>query len=172
MNLFEIEKNEQSSKVLKKITLQNYRNHAFKEIHVGESGVIFKGMNGIGKTNIIEAIYWVLSGRLFNGLSLGHLIGVTPENAEKGTKTSVKLEWENFSFEKVVYEKYREDLYEGIEVRVFNKWGEEIFSSIGEYTPWDGTYRSNPLPAGVYYYVIYLRDSDDTKFTGSITIIR
>ena len=64
------------------------------------------------------------------------------------------------------------EFYDDLEVHVFNKWGEEIFTSKGEYEPWDGTFKGSPLPAGVYYYVIYLRDAENTKFTGSITIIR
>jgi gliding motility-associated-like protein len=56
-------------------------------------------------------------------------------------------------------------------VDIFNRNGEKIFHSLGYGKAWDGSYNGQPLPVGVYYYVI------DTKFegrivTGYITIIR
>lgn len=64
------------------------------------------------------------------------------------------------------------DLYPEVTVKVFNEWGNEIFSSIGTYDPWDGTHRGNALPAGVYYYIIVLNNDEDNKYTGTISIVR
>lgn len=64
------------------------------------------------------------------------------------------------------------DLYPNAEIKIFNKWGNELFSSKGEYTPWNGTYNGEPLPSEVYYYIIVLGNEEDNQYTGTITIIR
>lgn len=64
------------------------------------------------------------------------------------------------------------ELYPNAEVKVFNKWGTEIFSSEGVYNPWDGTYDGNALPSAVYYYIIYLNNEENNKYTGTVTIVR
>ncbi len=64
------------------------------------------------------------------------------------------------------------DLYPNASVKVFNRWGNEIFSSKGEYKPWDGSHNGNALPSEVYYYIIVLDNDQDNKYTGTITIIR
>jgi gliding motility-associated-like protein len=63
-------------------------------------------------------------------------------------------------------------LYPNASVKVFNKWGNEIYSSKGEYTPWDGEYNAAPLPSEVYYYIIVLGNNEENEYTGTITIIR
>ncbi len=64
------------------------------------------------------------------------------------------------------------DLYPNATVKVFNRWGNELYSTEGEYIPWDGTHNGNPLPSEVYYYIIVLDNDQDNKYTGTITIIR
>ena len=64
------------------------------------------------------------------------------------------------------------DIYPNCEVKVFNRWGSMVYSSKGEYKPWDGTANHEPLPSAVYYYIIELKNSLDNKYTGTITIIR
>ena len=54
-------------------------------------------------------------------------------------------------------------------VEVFNRWGQQVFVSIGNYTNWDGKYNSNKLPVSDYYYVITF-DPDSTPLTGTVTI--
>lgn len=39
-------------------------------------------------------------------------------------------------------------------VNVYNRYGTQVFFSIGYSKPWDGTNRGRILPAGNYYYVI------------------
>tara|TARA_B100000508_G_scaffold137355_1_gene131534 strand:- start:33298 stop:38022 length:4725 start_codon:yes stop_codon:yes gene_type:complete len=63
-------------------------------------------------------------------------------------------------------------LYPNHTVKIFNKWGNEIFSASGDYEPWDGTHNGKALPAGVYYYIIILSNEQDNKYTGNITIVR
>lgn len=64
------------------------------------------------------------------------------------------------------------DLYPNSTVKIFNKWGNEIYSSEGTYEPWDGTHNGKALPAGVYYYIIILSNEEDNKYTGNLTIVR
>ncbi len=64
------------------------------------------------------------------------------------------------------------ELYPNALVKVFNKWGNEVFSSEGIYEPWDGTYNGEPLPSEVYYYLIRLDNQAENEYTGTLTIIR
>ena len=58
-------------------------------------------------------------------------------------------------------------------VKVFNRWGEIVHetSGGGSYQAWDGTYESEQLPVGTYYYVIDLNNNEEPQ-TGPITIVR
>ncbi|MCC6690041.1 MAG: gliding motility-associated C-terminal domain-containing protein, partial [Bacteroidia bacterium] len=58
-------------------------------------------------------------------------------------------------------------------VEIYNRWGDQIFTSVGYGTPWDGKYKGKDLPVGTYYYVIKLNDPlYPTPYTGPITILR
>jgi gliding motility-associated-like protein len=46
------------------------------------------------------------------------------------------------------------ETYPGCVVQIFNRYGQLIYRSVGYSSPWDGTYKGSPLPAGTYYYVI------------------
>jgi gliding motility-associated-like protein len=65
-------------------------------------------------------------------------------------------------------------LYPNASVRIYNRWGEEIYRADGAYTsPWDGTYKGQLLPVGTYYYVLNLNDPAVTEpFKGGILLIR
>jgi gliding motility-associated-like protein len=63
-------------------------------------------------------------------------------------------------------------LYPDAEVYIYNRWGQEMFSSKGYNTPWDGTYNNEPVPDATYYYVIKLNDSQSQIFKGSILVLR
>ena len=104
--------------VIKKITLENYRNIAYKEIVLNGSGTVFSGNNGIGKTNVLEAVYWALTGQLFNGTAKAERQGIKPDGSANDVKTHVKIdfEFENFTFEKILYEKWnKNDEFQGNE---------------------------------------------------------
>jgi gliding motility-associated-like protein len=64
------------------------------------------------------------------------------------------------------------DLYPEAYVKVFNKWGNEIYDTQVPYTTWDGSYRGKQLPSEVYYYIIVLNNEEQNEYTGTITIIR
>lgn len=61
--------------------------------------------------------------------------------------------------------------YQGNVVEVFNRYGQKVFYSNGYATSWDGRTHGNPLPVGVYYYIIDLKNGFG-KITGSVTILK
>jgi gliding motility-associated-like protein len=63
------------------------------------------------------------------------------------------------------------DAFDTPDVKVMNRYGEMVFESSGYAKAWDGKYKNNDLPAGVYYYVIKLR-GDIKPVSGSVTLIR
>ncbi|MDP4274449.1 MAG: gliding motility-associated C-terminal domain-containing protein, partial [Bacteroidota bacterium] len=66
------------------------------------------------------------------------------------------------------------DKVDGLEVLVFNRWGEQVFhsSGYGADQEWNGTYKNHgdKLPVGTYYFVIKI--PGDSPVTGSVTLIR
>ena len=54
-------------------------------------------------------------------------------------------------------------------VKVYNRWGQELFSSIGYDVRWDGRYNNAPLPMADYYYVIEFAEAQDA-ITGTVTL--
>ncbi|WP_373615921.1 gliding motility-associated C-terminal domain-containing protein [Mucilaginibacter sp. OAE612] len=54
---------------------------------------------------------------------------------------------------------------------MFNRYGKNVFNSIGYSHPFNGTYNGKPLPAGSYYYIINL-SSGCGLLSGSLSIIR
>ena len=63
--------------------------------------------------------------------------------------------------------------FERAEINIYNRWGQNVFRSIGYATPWNGTNRGKNLPTGSYYYVIELNSPVVyiEPFTGYISII-
>ena len=59
-------------------------------------------------------------------------------------------------------------------VKIYNRWGQEIFQSIGYSASksWDGTGNTGKFSEGVYFYIVELRDDKKQEFKGSITLIR
>ena len=59
-------------------------------------------------------------------------------------------------------------------VKIYNRWGQEVFQSIGYSLAksWDGTGNTGKLSEGVYFYIVELRDDKKQEFKGSITLIR
>lgn len=65
------------------------------------------------------------------------------------------------------------DQYPNNEVRVFNRWGEQVFERKG-YTNaqgWDGRWNGRDLPDGTYYYMIDLKDGS-AVLSGFLQILR
>ena len=63
------------------------------------------------------------------------------------------------------------DSYPNCTVNIYNRWGQNVFSSVGYGKSWDGRYKGTLLPVSTYYYIIDLKN-DSKPYSGSITIIR
>jgi gliding motility-associated-like protein len=63
------------------------------------------------------------------------------------------------------------DSYPTATVEIFNRNGNKVFFSKGYKIPFDGNYQNEPLPVGVYYYIINPQNGRKT-ITGPLTIIR
>ncbi len=50
-----------------------------------------------------------------------------------------------------------------VELTVFNQWGDQVFHAVPYLNDWEGTYNSNPLPPGTYFYVVQFSTQDEPK---------
>jgi gliding motility-associated-like protein len=59
-------------------------------------------------------------------------------------------------------------------IRIFNRWGDEIYTAEPYLNDWDGTYGSDkkPLPAATYFYMLQLDKSKEEFVSGYITLHR
>ncbi|AMR30411.1 hypothetical protein A0256_02740 [Mucilaginibacter sp. PAMC 26640] len=57
---------------------------------------------------------------------------------------------------------------------VYDQWGELLFASTSKQGGWDGTYKGQPEPAGVYVYYVQavMTDGKQVNKKGTITLIR
>jgi gliding motility-associated-like protein len=56
-------------------------------------------------------------------------------------------------------------------VRVYSRYGAAVFYSVNYAVPWDGKRSGADLPAGIYYYIIDLKNGDKPT-AGWVVIIR
>jgi len=65
-------------------------------------------------------------------------------------------------------------IFEAAVVSVFDRWGQQVFKSLGYRTPWDGTNNGKYLPTGAYYYVIELNAYNlyIPPYVGIVSILR
>ena len=61
-----------------------------------------------------------------------------------------------------------------VEMRVFNRWGQQVCNTTDNRQGWDGTLNGTPQEAGVYQYLIRvaLADGNIRVFKGDVTLIR
>lgn len=59
------------------------------------------------------------------------------------------------------------------ELKIFNRWGQILFSSTDPLKGWDGVYNGQAVPDGVYVYILEAKGADNVKYnkTGHITLI-
>lgn len=58
---------------------------------------------------------------------------------------------------------------------IFNRWGEMVFVSVDPASGWDGTYRNNPVPDGIYNYSLSYKHPETSTYvqkSGFVTLIR
>ena len=75
--------------IIKKLSLQNYRNHASKQFEFKPGINVILGENAAGKTNIVEAIYYLSLARSFRGVEDEDLIRYGQESAYINAKIDV-----------------------------------------------------------------------------------
>lgn len=80
--------------IIKSILLNNYRNFKSQEINFNSKLNIFLGNNGQGKTNILEAIYLIGSGKSFRYSKNENLINLN----ESSAFIKAKIENENLDY--------------------------------------------------------------------------
>jgi gliding motility-associated-like protein len=67
--------------------------------------------------------------------------------------------------------------FKNYKLMIFNRWGEVIFESTNQKEGWDGTYLGEPMPIGVYPYLVTYDSEDPSidkhyKKEGSVMIIK
>lgn len=63
------------------------------------------------------------------------------------------------------------EAYPNFELFVFNRYGEVVFKASKTNKPWDGRFKSDPLPAGAYIYLIKL-NVNNQQLKGTVMLIR
>ncbi len=63
---------------------------------------------------------------------------------------------------------------QSIELRVYNRWGQQVFYSNEKETGWDGTFKGQPAPTGVYAYTLVatLPNGEVITKKGNVTLKR
>jgi gliding motility-associated-like protein len=56
-------------------------------------------------------------------------------------------------------------------LKIYNRYGQIIFTSAGYKNDWDGSYQGNNVPTGTYFYILYT-NTEKGNYTGSVTILR
>jgi len=63
--------------------------------------------------------------------------------------------------------------YPDNEVRIINRWGDEVFFQAPYQNDWRGTWNGENLPGATYYYIIKIKyNGEEVKFNGPLTVIR
>ena len=64
--------------------------------------------------------------------------------------------------------------YPDNEVRIINRWGDEILYEAPYSNTWAGTWKGRELPGGTYYYIIKVKnkEGEQTQFDGPLTVVR
>ena len=59
-------------------------------------------------------------------------------------------------------------------LKIFDRYGQQVFSTINPMFRWNGKWQDKTLPIGVYYWILIGRDfySLEHKYTGTITLLR
>lgn len=63
------------------------------------------------------------------------------------------------------------DCYSDCLLKVYNRWGLEVYSSNAYQNDWTGDFNGDPLPEGSYYYIIEC-DGREDRFDGTVSILR
>lgn len=63
---------------------------------------------------------------------------------------------------------------ESIDLKIYNRWGELVFSSTDQSVGWDGTYKGKPQEMEAYAFTLSVRFVDETTYSkkGNVTLLR
>lgn len=66
------------------------------------------------------------------------------------------------------------DDYQTLDIKVFSRWGELLYQSDDISEGWDGKYKGEAVPQGVYFYVVNVVDlvGEPYAYKGTITLLR
>ena len=61
-----------------------------------------------------------------------------------------------------------------IEFRVFNRWGTILYSTKDIHRGWNGTYKGEIQPVGIYGYIVQIKLSDGREelYKGTVTLVK
>jgi len=63
-----------------------------------------------------------------------------------------------------------------MDVTIYDRWGERIFSSTSKSIPWDGTFNGGPAPNDLYVYVLnytgMCTGTEQFSRIGHVTVVR
>ncbi len=61
-----------------------------------------------------------------------------------------------------------------VDIRIYNRWGQEMYTSSDPLEGWDGTFNGEPLNSGVYTIIVDVtyEDGNQVRETGNITLVR
>ncbi|MGI4751881.1 MAG: gliding motility-associated C-terminal domain-containing protein [Janthinobacterium lividum] len=62
--------------------------------------------------------------------------------------------------------------YPNATVSVYNRYGQQVFYSIGYSKAWNGAYNYKPLSVGTYYYVVDLKEDNLPKLSGWLLLAK
>ena len=66
--------------------------------------------------------------------------------------------------------KYLES-YPNSSIKIFNRYGQEVFKADNYLNPWDGRASGVDLPQGMYFYII-TANAGQLKYSGSVMLVR
>lgn len=63
---------------------------------------------------------------------------------------------------------------DAFEMKIFNRWGELLYSTNSLDDSWDGTFKGNPMPEGTYAFIAKITDKVGRMFnrSGSVVLLR
>lgn len=62
---------------------------------------------------------------------------------------------------------------QGVTLSLYNRWGEQVYTSHDPYKGWDGFYKGIPAQMGTYVYLLeYSLDGNPYKQTGNFHLLR
>lgn len=106
---------------LHRLQLNTFRNYNTLELFFPEEGAVFEGINGSGKTNILEAIYILCTGRSQRGAKRSEMINFGSQNTfiegEFRYRDTTTLASMGFSRDKKIIMKL-----DGVVVKSFTQW--------------------------------------------------